>query len=67
MVPVADELQVATFLFMSLIVLPVLVGAVLALVIFVDESRWETPIVRRHPDRSSEEGRPAERQLRKAS
>ena len=62
-----DELQLAAFLFVSLIVLPALVGAVIALVVFIDETKGETLIVRRHPDRSSEQGRPAEKQLRKAS
>ena len=62
-----DELQLAVFLFVSLIILPALVGAVIALVIFMDESRGEILIMRRHPDRSSEQGRLAEKQLRKAS
>ena len=59
--------EVAAFLFVGLIILPALVGAVIAVMVFLDETKLETLIVARHPDRSSEEGRPTEKQMRKAS
>jgi hypothetical protein len=62
-----DELQVAAFLFVGLIIIPALVGAVIALGVFLDETDQEIMIVRRHPNSAHEDGILTKRPLRKAS
>jgi hypothetical protein len=61
-----DELQVATFLFVGLIIIPAIVGAVIAFMVFLDETKQEIMMVRRHPNRAHEEGILTEKPLRKA-
>jgi hypothetical protein len=62
-----DELQVAAFLFVGLIIIPAIVGAVIALAVFLDETKQEIMMVRRHPNRAHEDGILTKKPLRKAS
>ncbi len=67
MAPLGDEVQVAAFLFVGLIIIPALVGAVIALVVFFDETRQEIMMVRRHSNRAHQDGILTKKPLRKAS
>ena len=55
-----DEVQVAAFLFVGLIIFP-------ALVVFFDETRQEIMIMRRHSNRAHKDGILTKKPLRKAS
>lgn len=62
-----NEGQVAAFLFVGLIILPALVGAFIAIVVFLDETKQEIMTGRSHSNRAHEDGTLTEKPLRKAS
>ena len=62
-----NEGQVAAFLFVGLIIIPALVGAFIAIAVFLEESKQEIMKVRRHSNRAHEDGIPTKKPLRKAS
>lgn len=61
------EGQVAAFLFVGLIIIPALVGAFFAIVVFLDETKQEIMMARRHSNRAHEDGILTKKPLRKAS
>ena len=61
-----DELPVAAFLFVGLIIIPAIVGAVIAFMVFLDETKQEIMMVGRHPNRAHKDRILTEKPLRKA-